>query len=299
MNGIVTTIQRFSLTDGDGIRTTMFLKGCNMRCGWCHNPETLNKNPELLFYEAKCIGCGKCFHVCPNGAHQLIDGVHKINRDACNHCGKCAEHCYAEALVMCGKAMSVEEIMKEIRQDKSYYQNSGGGVTISGGELFCQKDFAIEVCEACHNENISTAVETNLCYDFESAEPLLMQADLIMCDLKLFDSEEHHRHTGVSNTQIMKNIKKLDRLNIPFIVRTPLIPGITDTIENISNIAAYIKGLHNLKRYEILNFNPLGDGKYQALGMPNSFSRKRPLTPDSLKQFHALLSDMGIPYKIV
>ena len=151
MKTLVTDIQRFSLSDGDGIRTTVFLKGCNMRCGWCHNPETISRGAELMLYRQRCIGCGRCYEICPVGAHKLVDGEHVIDRSLCTSCGKCAEACYAEALAMCGKEMTVEEVLAEVIQDKAYYDNSGGGVTISGGEVLCSLDFATALARACRS----------------------------------------------------------------------------------------------------------------------------------------------------
>lgn len=299
MKGIVTNIQRFSLTDGDGIRTTVFFKGCNMNCSWCHNPETIKSNSELMFYESKCIGCGKCFEACPTGAQQVVDGKHIIDRNKCVNCGKCAEVCYAEALIMCGTQMSVEDIMKEIRQDKAYYENSNGGVTLSGGEVLCQKEFAIALTDACHKESVSVAVETNLCFSYDYVKELLSKVDLIMCDLKIFDDEAHKVHTGVSNKNIIENIKKVDELGIPVIVRTPLIPGATDSKDNIEKIAAYVKNMKNLFRYELLNFNPLGEGKYKGLDKENKFEAARPFGEDKLNEMRKLLDKIGVAYKII
>lgn len=299
MNGIITNIQRFSLSDGDGIRTTVFFKGCNMKCEWCHNPETINLKRELMFYKNKCIGCGKCFEVCPRGTHKMIDGAHIIDREACVSCGKCSEVCYAEALTMCGTQKTVDEVMKELRQDKEYYQSSGGGITLSGGEVLCQRDFAIEICKACKEEEISTALETNLCFDFDFAKELLKCVDLIMCDIKIFDDDEHIKHTGVSNKLILGNIKRLDELGIPVIVRTPLIPDVTDTETNISEIVNYIKELKNLRRYELLSFNPLGEGKYKGLDRENIFEKCKGTSEIKLEQLSGVVKEAGIAYKIV
>ncbi len=299
MKGIITNIQRFSLTDGDGIRTTVFFKGCNLACTWCHNPETLQRETELMFYENKCIGCGKCFEICPNGAHKVSDGKHYIDRSLCVSCGKCAEVCYAEALVMCGKTMTVEDVMAEVRQDKAYYETSGGGLTLSGGEVLCQRDFAKALADAAHAEGIRVAIETNLCFSFDYAKELLEKTDLIMCDLKIFDSEKHAEYTGAPNDKILENIKQLDSLNIPFIVRTPLIPGATDDEENLKNIASYIRDLKNLVRYEILNYNPLGEGKYKALNAENAFETARPFGAERLEEIDALMQEIGISYKII
>ncbi|MBE7063475.1 MAG: glycyl-radical enzyme activating protein [Ruminococcaceae bacterium] len=299
MEGIITNIQRFSLTDGDGIRTTVFFKGCNMNCSWCHNPETIRHHSELLFYETKCIGCGKCFAACPTGAQQVVDGKHVIDRKKCINCGKCTEVCYAEALVMCGEKMSVEDVMYQVRQDKAYYDSSNGGVTLSGGEVLCQKEFAIALSCACHKENIKVAVETNLCFSFDYAKELLERVDLIMCDLKIFDENKHKKYTGVSNKNIIGNIAKLDELNIPIIVRTPLIPCATDSIDNIYAIANHIKNMKNLFRYEVLNFNPLGEGKYKALNAENQFESARPFNEDTLSKIRDVLAKVGVSYKII
>lgn len=299
MKGLITNIQRFSLTDGDGIRTTVFFKGCNLSCTWCHNPETISRRRELMFYENKCIGCGKCFNACPNSAQKIVDGKHYIDRSLCVSCGKCAEICYAEALVMCGDEMTVEDVMREVRQDKAYYDASNGGVTLSGGEVLCQKDFAVSLMDACRKEGIQTALETNLCFSFSYAKELLEKADIIMCDLKVYDSEVHEKYTGAPNDKIIENIRLLDTLNIPFIVRTPLIPGATDSAENLRNIADFLKVFKNLKRYEILNFNPLGEGKYKALDVENVFESARPFSPDKLKEIHGLMKEIGVEYKII
>ena len=299
MKGIVTDIQRFSLNDGAGIRTTVFLKGCNMKCSWCHNPETISAHSQLMFYENKCIGCGKCFQVCPQGAHKMVDGKHVIDRDLCVNCGKCAESCYAEALVMCGKLMSTDDVMKQVRQDKAYYDASHGGVTISGGEVLCNSAFAEELTDKFHEEGIEVAIETNLSIPFEKVKSLFEKVDFIMCDLKIFEDELHKEYTGISNKVVLENLKKIDMLDKPIIVRTPLIPGVTDTKENIRAIAEYIKSMKNLQRYELLNFNPLGEGKYRSLDKENAFEKARPLQADALAELRACLDAADIQYKII
>ena len=296
MKHLITDIQRFSLSDGPGIRTTVFFKGCNMRCTWCHNPETLSPSEDLLFYPAKCIGCGKCTIACPTGAQKIEDGRHVIDRDLCTKCGKCTEVCYAEALVMSGREMTVEEILREVRRDKAYYEASGGGVTLSGGEVLCHVDFATELAKACRKEGISVAIETNLSFPYEHIKPLLDEVDVVMADFKLFDEEAHKTYTGVSNKHTIENLSKITEL--PLIVRTPLIPGVTATEGNLRAIAKSLAGKSNLVQYQLLNFNPLGASKYAGLDAKNAFAEARPYTDAEMRAFWSMLSDIDVPVKV-
>lgn len=298
MNGTITEIQRFSLNDGPGIRTTVFLKGCNMQCTWCHNPETISMGKELHVYKDNCIQCFKCVTTCPSKAHKRIDGQHRFFRNLCIKCGKCADICYAEALVISGKRTSVDDIMFEVIQDKEYYKDSGGGVTISGGEALCQQDFVEELTASCTENGISVAIETNLCFPYSSFENLFKQFGLVMCDLKIWDNEEHKKWTGMDNSLIIENIKKLDQSGIPYIVRTPLIPDASDSEENISSISDFLKTLKNIQYYELLNFNPLGDSKYSSLGKKNIFKNSVPLKDDKLKQLAEIATGKGLTVKI-
>ena len=294
MKDLITDIQRFSLSDGPGIRTTVFFKGCNMRCSWCHNPETLSLGPDLMFYPATCIGCGWCFALCD--AHKLVDGKHLIDRSLCTHCGKCAEVCYAQALVVSGREMTVEEIMAEVRQDKAYYEASGGGVTLSGGETLCHAEFAARLARACKAEGIHVAIETNLSLPLAQIKPLLAEVDLIMADCKLFDDSQHRKHTGISNKTVLENLRAIR--DIPMIVRTPLIPGVTATEENLRAIAGFLAGKENLLCYQLLNFNPLGAAKYESLDRPSRFAQARPYTQEQLEAFGAMLSHIPVSVKV-
>ncbi len=296
MKHLITDIQRFSLNDGPGIRTTVFFKGCNMRCAWCHNPETLSGTPDLMFYPSKCIGCGKCFGACPVGAHRIENDLHIIDRQLCSACGKCAEICYAEALVMSGREMTIDQILFEVRQDKAYYDASGGGVTLSGGEVLCHTKFAAALAKACHKEGISTAIETNLSMPYEHIEPLLSEVDVIMADLKIFNDEAHKKYTGLSNKTTIENILKIQ--DIPMIIRTPLIDRVTATKENLRAIAKLLEGKKNLIYYQLLNFNPLGASKYQSLDAANDFSGLCPYTEEQMKAFGEMLADIDIPVKV-
>ncbi len=293
MYGMITDIQRFSLNDGPGIRTTVFLKGCNLHCAWCHNPETIRKKNELMVYPANCIGCGHCVPVCPSGARSIAAGVLQFDRSRCTACGACAAVCFPGALKMAGRSVSVEEVMGEILQDHAYYADSGGGVTLSGGELFCQAEFADALIDACRKEKIPVAVETNLNWQFESVRPILEKLDLIMFDVKIFDYVEHKRWTGVENAELLDNARRLDTLNRPLIARTPLIPGATDSAENIRAIAGFLRNFRNLRCYELLNFNPLGESKYRALEEKNPFVSARPLKPEALTRLREAAESVG------
>jgi len=266
----VVNIQRFSLSDGPGIRTTVFLQGCNMRCAWCHNPETIPLKPVELFYREKCIGCGKC-----------------------------AEGCTAGARVMSSHAMTVDEVMREIRQDKLYYDESGGGVTVSGGEPSLQADFVCALAEACHAEGIKIAVETNMSLPWAQLEPMLRKMDLIMCDIKVNATVEHKKFTGLDNQSIFNSIGRASRLGIPIIVRTPLIPGATDAPENLKPIAEYIAKMDNILRYELLNFNPLGGSKHEALSDKDPYDGVKPLSSERLAELRDALADVkGLEIKV-
>ena len=294
MTACITNIQRFSLNDGPGIRTTIFFQGCNMHCAWCHNPETIPQHPVLMYYENKCICCGKCFEVCPQGAHQIVDGKHIIDRSLCVSCGKCAGLCFADALTMSSREYTVEEAMKEIRQDKLYYDLSGGGVTVSGGEPTLHAPFVEELADACHAEHIRIAMETNMTLPYGQLEKVLQKMDLIMCDIKLIDSSTHKKFTGLENQVIFNNIGRSSLLGIPMIVRTPLIPGATDNMENLHAAAEYVAKLPNILYYELLNFNPLGSSKRVALDAEDPFEDCRSFSNTQLEDIRTRLADNGI-----
>ena len=278
--GMLTAIQRFSLHDGPGIRSTVFFKGCNMRCKWCHNPETLAMEPEILYYQSKCVGCGACAAVC--SGHTIVDGKMVYTRSNCTADFKCVQACFSGALEVCGKDYSIDDVLFEVLQDTDYYQQSGGGVTLSGGEVLLQPQFAGELLAALKEKGISTAIESNMNVDWSVIETLLPHIDLIMCDLKTWDNDLHKTWTSVGNTRIKENIAHLAQCGKPVIVRTPVIPGVNDNVQEIGAIAAFAAQLPNLLYYELLNFNPLGQSKYAALDAENAFFSARPLTEETL-----------------
>lgn len=298
MKGIITDIQRFSLHDGPGIRTTIFLKGCNMACAWCHNPETKNAAPQIIYYENNCIGCLKCTEVCPRGAQKVSDKGHSYDRSLCDNCGKCAEICFPGAMVLSGKLLDIEDVMNEVMQDIDYYRTSGGGVTLSGGEVLAQPDFAYELLARCREEGIHTAIETNLSTPWHTVEKLLAVIDLIMFDIKMFDSGRHAHWTKVPNEQVLENAMMLSKVGVPFIIRTPVIPGVNDSADDIGKIACFISLLHNLEYYELLNYNPLGESKYRGLGAENLLAAAKPNSNEKMEELADVARQLGIPVRI-
>ncbi len=283
MQGIITQIQRFSVHDGPGIRTTVFFKGCNLRCFWCHNPETHRLEPELQLQLARCIGCGACLAICPVGAHRLEDGQRRFDRELCQACGRCAAECYAEALVLVGRQVSVEEVMADILADRPFYESSDGGVTLSGGEPLLQPAFAAALLAACRVAGLHTAIETAAHVPWERLEALLPLLDLIMLDIKLLDDAAHREVTGVSNRRILENARRLGATGVPLIVRTPVVPGVNDTAEAIGAIAQWIAPLPNLARYELLPFHPMAAGKYESLERAYAARNLARPTPENME----------------
>ena len=247
-------IQRNSYVDGPGIRTTVFFKGCNLKCAWCHNPESQNPKREMLFYKDKCIGCGKCKEKCPNSLEK------------CDFCEKCTIFCPRDAREICGKEYIAEELLKIILKDKAFYDASGGGVTFSGGECMLQVDFLEEILRLCKENGIHTAVDTAGHVSFEAFERVLPYTDLFLYDVKCFDGEKHKRFVGVSNDRILENLAKLFSADARILIRIPVIPSVNDSEEEMQAIAAFLRSAGNPFGVELLPYHSMGEHKYEALG---------------------------------
>ena len=259
MTATIFDIERNSYVDGPGIRTTVFFKGCNLNCAWCHNPESRDLKPQMMFYEDKCTGCGTCKAVCPTP-------------DGCSLCGKCAFYCPADARKVCGKGYTVEEVFAEIIKDKAYYDNSHGGVTFSGGECMLQLDFLCELLEKCKKSGIHTAVDTAGHLPFEAFEKVLPHTDLFLYDLKIFDEEKHKKYVGVGNGRILENLKRL-LPQAPVWVRIPLMAGVNDSPEELLAIKGFLTQYGPPEKIELLPYHAMGEHKYTALGLqPQPFA---------------------------
>jgi pyruvate formate lyase activating enzyme len=291
---MVFDIQRFSIHDGPGIRTTVFLKACSLHCFWCQNPEGIHPKPEIMFYPDRCIYCGNCLLACPNGAHIVKGDSHVFLREKCKACGQCVETCYSNALVMAGREMTIDDVMKEVLRDKVFYDESGGGVTLSGGDPVAQYVFSRALLKQCKAEGLHTAIETAANCQWENLASLLPVTDLIMLDIKHINLKKHKNATGVSNKNILKNAVQLSKTKKPLIVRVPVIPGVNDTIGEIEAIANFVRDFPNLQYIELLPFHRLGEGKYKALGLKYPTGNLKAPTRDKMKRLVTAAKKQGI-----
>jgi len=294
LKGRVGGIQKYSTSDGPGIRTSVFLKGCPLKCRWCHNPELIHPEKQFLFTAQKCIGCGNCVKACPTGAlHHLKDHI-EIDPKLCKLCYSCVEHCYSEALRLAGTEMTVEEVLRQVLQDRGYYNRTGGGMTISGGELLFQADFAAALLDAAKEENIGVALDTCGYGDGDRLFRMAQKADYILYDMKCIDDEGHRAATGMSNRLILENLQRLaedPEVNSKIWMRMPLIHGINDTDDIIDRTCAFYEQ-HHLTYVTLLPYHELGISKYKSMGQ--SYENFTPPDSDRLHAIQSLFEAHGI-----
>ncbi len=295
-------VQRYSTEDGTGIRTTVFLKQCPLRCAWCQNPEGLDREPSIQWFKVKCISCESCVKACPEKAIRLDDkGIH-IDRKACKACGTCVDACPSTALKRFGRLMSIASLVDEVAKDVAYYEQSGGGITVSGGDPTMQPEAVVLFLSACKARGIATAIETSGATTTAVLERILPHVDLVMYDLKEIDPEKHKAFTGMSNDKILENCKWLarhvDGKEKQLWIRTPLIPGYTATGENVGGLAEFIaKELGGkVQRWELLSFNNLPADKYERMDLGKWALKGAPLlTRREMDRFRALAEASGVP----
>jgi len=284
-------IQHYSIHDGPGIRTAVFLKGCSLRCVWCHNPEGIDPLPQLAYMENRCILCGGCAALCPE-VHRIEGGVHTLNRANCTGCGKCVDVCWPGALSMAGRYMSAGEVIADVMRDKAYYENSGGGLTVTGGEPMCSFAFTRELLRLAKQNGMHTALETSGCGGLSEYAELLPDLDLVLFDYKETDPQKYARFTGADRNRSMAALAFLCGKGVPIILRCPVIPGCNDTREHFEGIAAVTKQYPSILGFELLAYHRLGISKTKRLGLPDGAVFEVP-SEETVKRWNGMVTDLG------
>lgn len=294
--GYIYNIMRFSLHDGPGIRTTVFFKGCPLRCWWCHNPESQEPKPQLVYFAERCLQCGDCIPLCPNGAVQWVNGA--ISMDgACRSCGTCVEHCAAAARELMGRWMTVADTLAEIEKDSVFYDESGGGVTFSGGEPLLQPQFLGALLDACRARGIHTVVDTSGLAPRDVLLRLAAKTDLFYYDVKLVDQEKHRRYIGAPNDIILENLAALAGKGAAIVVRFPVIPGVNDGDGDVAALGSLLARL-KLRQLHLLPYHTIGMEKYRRLNLPWQMDGVQPPSRERLAQIAAQLEAQGLTVRI-
>jgi len=294
--GCVFNIQHFSIHDGPGIRTTVFLKGCPLSCIWCHNPESRSGKPVLFFTESKCTFCSRFVKACPNGCHEITEQesgvVHIIDRSSCKKCGGCCAACFNGALEISGKIYDAESVIAEVMKDKVFYETSGGGVTFSGGEPFFQPEFLIRLLKLSKAKGLHTAIETCGFTKWEILREAALYTDLFLYDYKLSDPEAHKKYTGADNRLILSNLEALDSLGADIILRCPLIPGINTDKKHLESIAETANKYKNIREINLEPYHPLGISKSRGIGIEVKYDNEKFLDNDEAKSCLEYISSL-------
>lgn len=296
--GIVFDIKKFALHDGPGIRTTVFLKGCPMRCDWCHNPESQSFKMELMVRRSRCIRCGSCTVLCEFEALKLAKDGPRVNLLKCKVCGECADVCNAEALQLIGRETTAEEVMNEVLKDEPFYKESGGGVTFSGGEPLGQPKFLLELLKASKRKGLHTTVDTCGCAKWKDIERIASYTDLFLYDIKLMDPKRHHKHTGMSNKLVVENLKKLSGSGASIVVRLAIIPGINDDEKNIEETGKFVAKLKGVERIDILPYHAMAADKYANLQRNEKMAAVKPPTKQRMQGIAKMLAKHGLEVSI-
>lgn len=296
---LIFDIKHYAINDGPGIRTVVFFKGCNLHCAWCHNPESISAKVERMYSPAKCIKCGTCVNTCTEKAITLTNDGIITDPDLCKLCGKCAEVCPTLAIEMSGKLMSIDQIMEIVEKDRIFYDQSGGGVTFSGGEPLTHKDILIELLDKCKEIGIHTAVDTAGNVNLEIIKEVASRTNLFLYDLKMMDSALHKKWTSAYNERILQNLEFLAKEDIKIVFRLPLIGEVNDTEENIELTAKYVAGLPGeLRSVHLLPYHTIAQNKYNKLGKPDEFETLLEPTKESQARAIAIFSRYGITASI-
>jgi pyruvate formate lyase activating enzyme len=295
--GLIFDIKRYATDDGPGIRTTVFFKGCPLRCWWCHNPESQTPKPELMYKRTRCKGAGECVKSCPKSAISKGARYVSINRKLCNSCGKCALACPSDALVLVGRAVGVDEMLKEIEKDVIFYDESGGGVTFSGGEPLMQPDFLEALLEGCKERNIRTALDTCGYASWETVDRINDKVDLFLYDLKSMDDLTHRKYTGVSNRLIIQNFKRLAENGSIISVRFPVIPGVNDDAENVTGTGEFALS-YGVRQVCLLPYHRAGIEKYRSLDKTCRLEDLQSPSDEKMQMIKEKLITLGLDVRI-